>query len=174
MKTAVMIHRNKERATAWRALHFFRDLAKKTEHYHRIFGFIPTWRFRAEYQSPLRLGGNEKDPPAQDSLFYIEGKRPFSSVWIPILSVRFFPVEISNIPLHEKMQLRVAKSKKRKIRDLPVCEIHEARIVMPYIREDLARFVAEAIGDYQIRYLSVPNNGPLRKGKPLEKWQICT
>ena len=174
MKTAALIHRNTERAKAWRAFHFFRDLAKKTERYHRIFGFIPTWRFRAEYQSPLRLDGNEKDPPAQDSLFYIQGKAPFSSRWIPILAVRFFPVEVSNIPLHVKMQLRVAKSKKRKIRDLPVCEIHEERLVKPYLREDLAWFVSNAIGDYEIQYLSVPKSGSVRNGKPLEKWQICS
>ena len=172
MKTAVLIHRNKDRSTAWEALHFFRDLARKTERYHHIFGVIPTWRFRAEYQSPLRLEGNAKDPPALDSLFCLVAKAPFGRTWVPVLSVRIFPAEVRNIELPVQKQLRVAKSKKRKIRDLSLCEIYRPHLVAPYIRNDLNKFIHDSIGSYEVRFV-VTTSKELRNGHMLEKLSIC-
>lgn len=173
MGTVASLHQNKEREAAWLAFRFFQDLAQKTEHYHRIFGLISVWKFKAEYQSPLRLNGNTKEPPALDSLFWIYGKFMLGRTWIPVLSVRFLPAELGHFPLSPKVQLRIAKKKKRIIRDLCTCEIHRASLVAPRTREHINRFVQEMIGNYEVRYFDAAPEGPACTGKALVPYLIC-
>lgn len=169
------IERNKERALAWRTLEFMRDLARKTERFHYVFGFIPLWRFKVEYKSPLSLRGNEREPPALDGAFLVTGKSVLSgNRWIPILYLTLISSERGNVELPEVLQFRSATSKKRRLRIFPVCDVYEPHLVRFYMREDVRNFVSSVFGDFRVRFMEWPKSSSTRTGKTLEKWQITT